>query len=208
MIQGKYMTVYFSRISVKENDDEMKFNIVYQANLIPMAILKEQLEKFDINYVACNHGEIDILDEISEDHYKQLELSLGKYSIEILYDQKSQLVQRIKNILQEVAYDENQQLLTLSDYLSNQLGLSYGYISYVFTTQTFTSIENFVIMLKIERAKKLIIEGVQSIKEISYTLNYSSVGHFSRQFKKTTGLTISVFKKIVNNRKSKRTVIK
>lgn len=181
----------------------MKYNVIYQANQIPMAILKEQLERFNIRYFLTEHGEIDIVEEISENCLEQLEMSLSKYSIEILYDQKSQLVQKIKNILLEVAYDDNQQLFTLSGYLSKQLGLSYGYISYIFTAQTYTSIESYVIMLKVERAKKLIIEGAQSIKEISYTLHYSSVGHFSRQFKKTTGLTISVFKKIVDNRRNK-----
>jgi|SRR6218665_2371010 len=185
----------------------MKFNIIYQANQIPMAILKEQLERFNIQYELTGNGEVDISEEISEDYLQQLEDSLGKYSIEILYDQKSQLVQKIKNILQEVVYDDNQQIFTLSGYLSKQLGLSYGYISYIFTAQTYTSIESYMIMLRIERAKKLIIEGVKSIKEISYTLHYSSVGHFSRQFKKTTGLTISVFKKIVNNRRNKTVIL-
>ena len=172
-----------------------------------MAILREQLERFNIKYELTGSGEVDIEGEIPEDCYKQLEVSLGKYSIEILHDQKSQLLQRIKNILQEVAYNEEQQLFTLSGYLSKQLGLSYGYISYIFTAQTYTSIENYVIMLKVERAKKLIIEGAKSIKEISYALNYSSVGHFSRQFKKTTGLTVSVFRKIVDNRRSNRIAI-
>ena len=182
----------------------MKFNITYQANLIPMAIVKEQMEKYNIKYEFIGNGEIDILEEIPDECYKQLESNLGRYSIEILSDQKTQLVQRIKNLLHEVAYDDQQLRLTLSNYLSKKLELSYGYLSYVFTLQTYTSIENYMILLKVERAKRLLIEDVLSIKEISYALNYSSVGHFSRQFKKTTGLTISVFKRIVNNRRSKR----
>jgi len=181
----------------------MKFNIIYQANQITMAILKEQFERFEIQYRFSDNGEVDILGEVPEQRYKELESCLEKYSIEILHDQKSQLVQRIKNILQEVAYGESQQIFTLSGYLAKQLGLSYGYISYIFTAQTYTSIENYMIMLKVERAKNLLLEGAQSIKEISYTLNYSSVGHFSRQFKKTTGLTISMFKKIVDNRRNR-----
>ena len=187
--------------------NQMKFNITYRANLIQIAIVKEQMEKHNIKYEFSGAGEIDILQEISDDSLKQLESTLGKYSIEILSDQKTQLVQRIKNLLHEVAYDDNQLRLTLSGYLAKKLELSYGYISYVFTAQTYTSIENYVILLKVERAKRLLIEGLHTIKEISYALNYSSVGHFSRQFKKTTGLTISVFKKIVDNRRRKRTLI-
>jgi len=185
----------------------MKFNIIYHPHLIPIVILKEQLDKFGIQYEFGDNGEVEILGEIPENYFDQLQEILGKYSIEILHDQKSQLVQRVKNILQEVAYNDDQQLFTLSGYLSKQLGLSYGYISYIFTAQTFTSIENYVIMLKVERAKRLLIEGVKSIKEISYMLNYSSVGHFSRQFKKTTGLTVSVFRKIIQKRRSNNIAI-
>ncbi len=181
----------------------MKFNITYQATVTPMNILKEHLDKCDVNYKMTGVGEVEIENSLPEENYKQLEKSLKKYSIEFLNDEKSQLVQRVKNLLIEFAYDDKPQLMTLSCYLSTKLGFSYGYISYVFTLKTLTSIENYLIMLRIERAKKLIIEDVLSLKEISFALNYSSIGHFSRQFKKTTGITISVFKKIINNRRNK-----
>ncbi|HEX8270596.1 MAG TPA: AraC family transcriptional regulator [Flavobacterium sp.] len=179
----------------------MKFNVTFHSNVTPVTIMKEQLEKYNIEYKFLNPGEIEIPDEIPEDCFSQLEVSLSRYSIEILNDQKSQLVQRIKNILVELAYDDKPLTMTLSCYLAKRLNLSYGYISYVFTLHTLTSIENYIIMVKIERAKKLIVEDILTLKEISYKLNYSSVGHFSRQFKKTTGLTISVFKKIISNRR-------
>lgn len=186
----------------------MRFNVTYQNSVTPMTILKEQLEKYDIHFKFTGMGEIEIQGDIPEDCYHKLQMSLGKYSIELLDDQKSQQVQRIKNVLQDLAYDNKPQAMTLSCYLSKKLKLSYGYISFIFTQQTFTSIENYIIMLKIERAKKLILEDNLTLKEISYKLNYSSAGHFSRQFKKTTGLTISIFKKIVSNRRKRPVLFK
>jgi AraC-like DNA-binding protein len=173
-----------------------------------MTIVQEQLDRFNINYKLLNAGEIEIQDELTPDRYSQLETSLSRYSIQILNDQKSQLVQKIKNILIELAHDDKPLQMTLSCYLAKELNLSYGYISYVFTMHTYTSIENYIIMVKIERAKKLIMEDLLTLKEISYKLNYSSVGHFSRQFKKTTGLTISTFKKIISNKRRRPTVLK
>ncbi len=132
----------------------------------------------------------------------RLETSMSRYSIEILNDDKSKLVQRIKNLLNGLVYDNKPQVKTLSCYLTEELGYSYGYISGIFAQYTFSSIERYIIMMKIERAKRMIIEDEYSLKEISTMLCYSSVGHFSKQFKKTTGITISAFKKIIIHRKN------
>lgn len=179
----------------------MKFNVSYNSSLPPIVILKDHLDKFSITYRYTEGGEIEIGDDIPEDSLSQLEVSLSRYSIELLKDDKSRLVQRIKNLLVELVYDSRQQQKTLSHYLTEKLGFSYGYISGVFATHTFSSIEKYIILLKTERAKRLIIEDQFSLKEISSMLSYSSVGHFSKQFKKTTGITISAFKKIVGRMK-------
>lgn len=76
-----------------------------------------------------------------------------------------------------------------------------GYITNIFSEYTYTSIENFIIIQKIERAKKLILDGELSLTEISYELNFSSVAYLSTQFKKVTGLTPSMFKRIVDKRR-------
>ena len=77
----------------------------------------------------------------------------------------------------------------------------YGYLTNVFSEYTHTSIENFIIIQKIERAKKLIIEGESSLTEISYELNYSSVAYLSTQFKKVTGSTPTHFKSLKDKKR-------
>ncbi len=185
----------------------MVFSVVFES-ISPETILREQLDRLKIEYKFLQSGEVEIQEELSISRFSEFEVSLNRYSIEILNDEKSQLVQRIKNILLELIHDDKNLSVTLSSHLSNQLNLSYGYISYIFSQYTYSSIENYLIMLKVERAKRLIMEDVMSLKEVSSVLRYSSVGHFSRQFKKTTGITISVFKKIISNkRRSNRFVV-
>jgi AraC-like DNA-binding protein len=179
----------------------MKFNISFNSSLPPLMIIKDHLDKYSISYTYADGGEIETHEELSEEHLSRLEIALSRYGIELLSDEKSRLVQRIKNLLMELVYDNKHQQKTLSHYLTEKLGFSYGYISGVFAQQTYSSIEKYIIMLKTERAKRLIIEDEVSLKEISNLLSYSSVGHFSKQFKKTTGITISAFKKIVGRRK-------
>ncbi len=180
----------------------MKLYIKYDINLACRVILQEQLEKLGINYQMLDMGEIEFLDNISPSVFEELRSGLSRYGIELLDNQKSQLIQRIKDTITEMIYERDKlPTSTISAYLSDKLNLSYGYISNIFSEHTYTSIENYIIMQKIERAKKLIIEDGLTLTEVSYKLNYSSVAHLSGQFKKTTGLTPSMFKRIVDKRR-------
>jgi AraC-like DNA-binding protein len=91
----------------------------------------------------------------------------------------------------------------ISMYIADKLNLSYSYISKLFSEITYSSIENFIILQRIERAKQLIIEENLSLSEVAWKLNYSSNAHLSNQFKKTTGLTPTQFQRIIQKRNNK-----
>lgn len=165
--------------------------------------MQEQLERLAIKYELLEFGEIEINDSVSDESFTELQNSLERYGIEIINNQKSQLVQRIKDTIIEMIYEKDKlPTSTISNYLADKLNLSYGYIANVFSEYTYTSIENFIIIQKIERAKKLIVEDGLTLTEVSYKLNYSSVAYLSAQFKKVTGLTPSMFKRIVDRRRN------
>jgi len=65
-----------------------------------------------------------------------------------------------------------------------------------------TTIEQFIILHKIERIKELIIYDELNITEIAWKMNYSSVAHLSTQFKKFTGLTPTHFKQLKDKRRN------
>jgi len=166
-------------------------------------ILQEQLERFNIKYKLLDFGEIEIKEVISKELLAELQAALNRYGITLIDNQKNQLIQKIKDAIVEMVYEKDKlPVTTTSIYLADKLNLSYGYLSNIFSEYTYTSIENYIIIQKIERAKKLIIDEEFNLTEISYKLNYSSLAHLSSQFKKITGLTPSVFKRIVNKRKA------
>lgn len=180
----------------------MKLYIKYDINLACRVLLQEQLEALQIKYDLLEFGEIDIHEGVSDELFSELQSNLNRYGIEIINNQKSQLVQRIKDTIIEMIYEKDKlPTSTISNYLADQLNLSYGYLANVFSEYTYTSIENFIIIQKIERAKKLIVEDGLTLTEVSYKLNYSSVAYLSAQFKKVTGLTPSSFKRIVDKRR-------
>ena len=180
----------------------MKIYIKYDINAACKKILQEQLDKLKLKYLIIGFGEVEIQELVSSDKLQQLNDGLNNYGCEIVESNKSALIQRIKDAIIEMVYLEEKQLNSnISSYLENKIGLSYGYISNIFSDTTYTSISNFLILQKIERAKHLMMAFELTTSEISWKLNYSSVAHFCTQFKKATGLTPSAFQRIIKKRK-------
>ena len=180
----------------------MKIYIKYDINVACRTVVQEQLEKLGIKFDLHESGEVQILETISPEDNLQLQANLKRYGIDILSDQKSQLIQRIKNAIMDMIGRDKLPASKISLYLAEKMNMNYSYISTLFSEYTHSSIENYIILQKIEKAKKLLLQEL-SLTEISYILNYSSVAHLSGQFKKTTGLSPSVFKKIIDGRKRK-----
>jgi AraC-like DNA-binding protein len=180
----------------------MKLYLKYDINAVCKKVLEEQLDKLELSHSLMAFGEIEINDT-SNAKLKELQANLNGYGIEIVETKKSILVQKTKDAIVEMVHMEsNLPVSKISIYLAEKLKFSYGHISNLFSDVTFTSIENFIIIQKIERAKQLITTNELSFAEIAWKLNYSSSAHFSNQFKNATGLTPSAFQRIINKRRN------
>jgi AraC-like DNA-binding protein len=177
----------------------MKLQIKYDIHHACKVILQENLGKLDIPFKTNGLG-VELEKELSPSQHQQLESSLKKYGIEIINNPKNAIVQQIKDLITEMVYKDDPIPIKMSAYISDKMNLSYSYLSKIFSDETFTSIENFMILIRIERVKQLIIEEKMTFSEVAWKLNYSSVAHLSNQFKKTTGLTPTLFQKIIERR--------
>ena len=178
----------------------MKIYLRYDFKITCEAILKEQLQKLNIPYNIEDTGEINISDTITKDQKKELANALLSYGISILDDQKTVLVERIKHTIDEMLSDEGAKNIKVSTYLAEKLNYTYSHLSNMFSDATYSSIENYVILRKVDFVKDLLNESDLTLTEIAYRLNYSSVAHLSGQFKKTTGLTPSTFQRIMRQK--------
>ena len=180
----------------------MIFYFKYDINTACKKILQEQLDKVELNYSLIGFTEVEINEPFASSKMNELISNLNNYGIEIVESHKSILVQKIKDTITEMVYMEDKLPASkISTYLADKLKHSYGYISNLFSDVTFTSIENYIILQKTERAKQLIIANQLNFTEIAWELNYSSVAHFSNQFKNTTGLTPTAFQRIIEKRR-------
>jgi AraC-like DNA-binding protein len=180
----------------------MKLHLKFDFNALCRKVLDDKLLEHNIKHKILGFGEIEILEKLSADRLEKFSKDLNNYSIEIVENQKSILVQKIKDAISDMVFNSDANVnLKASAYLSDTLGHSYGYLSNLFSEVTYTSIENFIILQKIEYTKQLIINENLSLTEIAFKLNYSSVAHLSTQFKNTTGITPSAFQRIITKRR-------
>ena len=179
----------------------MKFHLTFNPNQLGKVIVTEQLSRLGIAFTFNIIGHLEITDDISNDLRQQMVKALGKYGVTLLQKEEGNLIKNIKKAIEEMIFSEEIRTTKVSVYLSEKLDYSYSHLSNLFSEETYTSIENFIILRKIEYVKRLILEGHMSLTEIAHKLDYSSVAHLSGQFKKTTGITPTAFLRIIEKRK-------
>lgn len=180
---------------------KVKLYVKYMVSLRCILKVKEELKKLGIRYVTVDLGVIEILEDISDEQRKQLKLNLLKSGLELLGDQKSILIEKIKNVVVEmIHYADELPKVNFSDYISEKLGYDYTYLSNIFSEVKGITLQQFIIIHRIEKVKELLLYDELNLTEISYRLQYSSVAHLSNQFKKITGLTPSFYKQLKQKR--------
>jgi AraC-like DNA-binding protein len=165
-------------------------------------MVKEELKKLGLQYVAVDLGTVEIIEDLTSVQHEQLKINLLRSGLELLDDKKSILIEKIKNVIIEmIHYSDTLPEINYSDHISNKLNYDYTYLANVFSEVKGITIQQFIIIHKIERVKELLLYDELTLTEISYKLQYSSVAHLSNQFKKVTGLSPSFYKQLRDKRK-------
>ncbi len=166
-------------------------------------LVKEELAKLGLQYVVIDLGMVEIFENITQLQREQLKENLLRSGLELLDDKKSILIEKIKNVITEmIHYSDELPKINYSDYISEKLNYDYTYLANIFSEVKGITIQQFIIIHKIEKIKELLLYDELNLTQISYKLNYSSVAHLSNQFKKATGLSPSFYKKLKQKRKS------
>lgn len=181
----------------------MKVYIKYMvSNRCKMAV-KEELRKLGLHFVVVDLGEVDIMENLSIEKREQLKTGLFNAGLELMDDKRSVLIERIVNVITEmIHYSDEIPKVNYSDFISEKLNYDYTYLSNIFSEVKGITIQQFIIIHKIERAKELLLYDELNLTEISYKLHYSSVAHLSNQFKKITGLSPSNFKQLKDRKRT------
>lgn len=164
-------------------------------------VLESKLTEEGFPVKKIELGKLELQYPVNEDEFESLSKVVRQNGFEIISDSNSQLVEQIKHLIIDIIHQREKPEKNLSDFIKKRIHKDYQHSSRLFSSVEGKSIERYFILQKIERAKELIVYGEQNLTEIAYELGYSSQQHFSRQFKKETGLTPSHFKEVKKNKR-------
>ena len=80
------------------------------------------------------------------------------------------------------------------EHLAKLCGMSEVYLRKIFNHKFGISPKEYVIRKRIEYAKHLLISGHMSVSEVANLCGYTEPCHFSREFKKRTGISPKDFR--------------
>jgi len=94
---------------------------------------------------------------------------------------------RIKQVLKFI--EENLEKGLTLEKVAKQFNLNYTYLCELFKREVGMSFSEYLIKIRIKRAKKLLRDKSLLIKQISYKVGYRHISNFNRDFKKQTELS-------------------
>ena len=167
-------------------------------------IIRMELEAIGVEIPEIRLGEITITFDPQETPFVQIEKCLNTNGFEVVEDKDKMLLEQVKHaVIDLVHHSTFNAMVRNSDYLVERFGVSYQYLSSLFSKAEGTTLEKYIIAQKIEKAKELIQAGDLTLSEIAYMMGYSSVQYLSTQFKSVTGISVSDYKRDPGpNRKS------
>jgi copper chaperone CopZ len=168
-------------------------NMVSSRCIVAVRQMMKQLDLVERERISLGRAVVGYEDERQLAQFVDALPSIGFSLVE---DDGQQHVEMIKAAAIELFYHGNNanSLIRNSDHLSERTGMPYHQLSRVFSEQTGTTLEKYIILLKIERVKELLSYKDLTLSEISYQMGYSSVQYLSNQFKQVTGVTPKQFK--------------
>jgi AraC family transcriptional regulator len=165
-------------------------------------VVGEELQNLGLDVRSISLGEATVAGEIPKTLLENVKSALERNGFELIEDRRIRTIERIKLAVLKLVRSEsleNEFRGKYSDFIAREVGQEYAGLSSLFSSMESVTIEQYVILQKIERVKELLKYGELTLSEISYRLGYSSVQHLSNQFKKVTGLTPSGFRKMIQN---------
>ena len=142
-------------------------------------------------------GEIELIKDLSEKQLNAFSEALQKVGFELLDDQRTQLIEKIKNLLIHKVQEGNiEEHFSIYKYLTKEIFKDYSSLSKLFSVVEGITIEQFFLLQKIEKTKEWLMYNELTLGQISLNLGYSSTQHLSSQFKKLTGMTPTAFKSL------------
>jgi AraC-like DNA-binding protein len=161
------------------------------------------MESQDLEVLNIELGKVTTGKALTAPARAGIDAALRQEGFELIEDKRHRIVEAIRNAIIALVHhsDLSEWNSNFSTYLSEKLHKDYHYLSSLFSEQENVTIEQYVILQKIEKVKELLLYDELTLSEIAYRMGYSSVAHLSGQFRKITGFTPSAFRKLKEHKR-------
>ena len=158
-------------------------------------LLRRELAIDGVEILDLRLGRISLSIDPKVTSWKKIEKLLEGFGFEVIVDKEKILVEQIRHAVIELVHNTTYNAMVRnSDFLVERFGMSYPYLSSVFSKHEQMTLEKFTIFHKIEKVKELIEYGELTLSEIAFMMGYSSVQYLSTQFRSVTGLSVTEYK--------------
>jgi hypothetical protein len=112
----------------------MKLYIKYMVSIRCKLLVKAELKNLGLHFIFVDLGEVEIMEDITGEQRSQLKKALAVSGLELMDDQKANLIEKIKSVIIEmVHYADELPRIKNSDYLSEKLNYDYTYLANLFS---------------------------------------------------------------------------
>jgi len=178
-------------------------NEIRKTNTTSIIIIVSGYDKFEYAKRAIeNDVDFYLLKPVDDDEfYEIMKESIDKFNINIeneniISKHKNNLGNNDKSVIEYINANYTFDELS-SELVENKFNLSRSALYKIIKTATGRSFIEYITMLRINYAKRLLKEDKLSIKEIAASCGYSDQYYFSRVFKKNVGYSPTEYKEIL-----------
>ncbi|XVJ65096.1 MAG: helix-turn-helix transcriptional regulator [Lacibacter sp.] len=154
-------------------------------------VIMKLLKATKYKVISLTLGELVLKGKISNQDRYNIEQRLKDKGFSFTETYNEKMVSQVKALL--LQYRDklcvNDEPGKLSAFISGGMQMSFSHISRIFSQLEGVTIEKYLLLLRMERAKELLIQTELSASEIGDRLGYSSPQSFTTQFGKETGKT-------------------
>ena len=164
-------------------------------------VVREDLTTLGLDVRSVVLGEVIVSGPVDGTTLAGVKAALTNDGFELIEDRNAKTIEKIKHAVIKLAHidhDAHPVAVNDSTFIAEEVGLDYHTLTVLFSSIENITIEQYLILQKIEHVKELLKYDELTLSEIAYRMGYSSVAHISNQFKKVTGMTPTAFKKLGN----------
>jgi AraC-like DNA-binding protein len=160
-------------------------------------VVRDELAALGLDVRSVTLGEVTLGGGRDRLPLERIAAALAANGFGIVEDRRVKTIEKVKHAALKLArhdYEKHPLRMKDSAFIAKEVGLDYHHLTTLFSQVESVTIEQYVILQRIEYAKELLKYGELTLGEISYRMGYSSAAHFSTQFRKVTGMTPSAFR--------------